>query len=183
MLQGEKMLLRAVERDDLELLHGWWNDPGLSHLMGERRHVSSIEETEAWFEAELEKTEPNEGRTFAIATPDGKAIGTIRYGPYDTRDRACDVSLYLGDAGNRGKGLGTAALGILLGYLFEDLGLNRVRLYVHPDNAGAIRCYEKVGFVREGVCRQMRYFAGRFHDFILMSVLACDWKGDCKRHG
>lgn len=177
MLRSDKVMLRALEREDLELLHGWWTDPEIAYAMGGRRHVSSIEKTEAWFEAELEKAEPSEGRTFGIADPGGRLLGTVRYGAYDTRDRACDVSLYLGDPGNRNKGYGTSALGVLLDYLFADLGLNRVRLYVHHENAGAIRCYEKVGFVREGICRQMRFFAGRFHDFVLMSVLSGDWKG------
>lgn len=177
MLRGDKVLLRALERDDLELLCKWWNDPEIALAMGGRRHVSSIEETEAWFEGELGKTEPGEGRTFGIADLQGHLLGTVRYGAFDPCDRACDVSLYLGESENRNKGYGTAALGVLLDYLFADLGLNRVRLYVHHENAGAIRCYEKVGFVREGVCRQMRYFAGRFHDFVLMSVLSGQWKG------
>lgn len=177
MLRGDKAVLRALERDDLEQLNSWWNDPGLAHLLGEGCRLSSAEETEAWFEAELEKTEPHEGRTFAIADLHGRLLGTARYGPYDVRDRACDISLFLGRPEDRNKGYGSSALRILLGYLFEDLGLNRVRLYVDPENQGAIRCYEKAGFVREGVCRQMRYFAGRFHDFVLMSMLASEWKG------
>ncbi len=177
MLRGDKVLLRALERDDLDLLHKWWNDPDLAHSMGDRQKVSSIEETEAWFEAELAKSHASEGRTYAIADHQGHILGTVRYGNYDTRDRACAVGLFLGEPESRNKGYGTSALRTLLSYLFAELGLNRVRLYVHHQNAGAIRCYEKVGFVREGVCRQMRYYAGHFHDFVLMSVLADDWKG------
>jgi len=178
MLRGEKVLIRAIERDDLTCLNAWWNEPELRRAMGDRRHISSLDETEAWFEAEIGKSSPSEGRTFAIADLGGDILGTISYGSYDTRDRACDVGMYLGEPDSRGKGCGAEALRLMLGYLFGDLGLNRVRLLVHPSNDVAIRCYEKVGFVREGYLRQCRYYAGKFHDFLVMAMLAGEWKGE-----
>ena len=41
----------------------------------------------------------------------------------------------------------------MLRYAFGELGLNRVELETYSFNPRAQRCYEKVGFVREGVRR------------------------------
>jgi RimJ/RimL family protein N-acetyltransferase len=176
MLSGDTVGLRAIDRGDLPAIHRWMNDPGLWILQGGRPRLLPEEASERWFEVELDKTDPFDGRTLAICDLDGAILGTITFGRVDQMDRACEIGLYLGEPGNRNRGLGTAAIRLAVAYLFDQLGLNRIWLQVHSDNALALRCYEKVGFVREGVLRQSRFFNGRFHDFVVMSVLAGEWK-------
>jgi RimJ/RimL family protein N-acetyltransferase len=175
MLHGKRARLRALERDDLDDLHRWWNTPDLWLQMGSRRRICSIEELEAWFDAEADKTSAQEGRTLAIEDAEGNLAGTIWYGAYDPGDRQTLVGLYLGEAHQRGQGLGTDALMTLLGYLFEDLGLHKIRLLVLATNTRAIACYERCGFAVEGTLRDHRFFAGRFHDFLSMALLAPEW--------
>lgn len=181
MLHGNQVQLRALERDDLDDLHRWWNAPDLWSQMGSRRRISSHEELDAWLDAELDKTSPQEGKTLAIATHDGEVIGTIWYGSYDAADRQALVGLYLGDDAQRGQGYGQDALNTLLDYLFNDLGLHKVRLMVLATNARAIRCYERCGFTVEGTLRDHRFFAGRFHDFLSMAVLNIEWQATRSR--
>lgn len=172
MLQGNRIQLRALERDDVDDLHRWWNDPDLWSHMGSRRRVSSREELEAWLDGELDKTSAQEGKTLGITDGEGLLIGTIWYGAYDAGDRQTLVGLYLGDTEQRGQGFGQDALDTLLDYLFDDLGLHKARLMVLATNARAIACYERCGFQVEGTLRDHRFFAGRFHDFLSMAVLA-----------
>jgi RimJ/RimL family protein N-acetyltransferase len=54
--------------------------------------------------------------------------------------------------------------------------LNRVELMTDADNMRGRRCYEKCGFVEEGVLRQHRLIEGRFGDTIMMSVLREEWE-------
>lgn len=176
MLIGKRIGLRALDHDDLDTLHRWWNCPELWLHMGSRRRISSFEELEIWFEAEAEKTSAQEGRTLAIADVDGDLLGTIWYGPFDAGDRQTLVGLYLGEPETRGQGYGSEALEILLSYLFDDLGLHKVRLLVLAGNARAIACYERCGFQVEGTLRDHRFFAGRFHDFLQMAILAPEWR-------
>ena len=53
----------------------------------------------------------------------------------------------IGDKSMRGKGIGDKLMRELLRYSFEELNMNEVELNVYDWNQGAIRCYEKVGFV------------------------------------
>lgn len=174
MLQGNRIQLRALDEDDLDDLHRWWNTPEIWSQIGSRRRVTSRQELEAWFDAEGEKTSPQEGRTLAIVDED-TLLGTIWYGPFDAGDRQTMVGLYLAEPETRGQGYGTDALQTLLAYLFGDLGLHKVRLLVLSSHERAIACYERCGFRVEGTLRDHRFFAGRFHDFLAMAVLAPEW--------
>jgi RimJ/RimL family protein N-acetyltransferase len=44
------------------------------------------------------------------------------------------------------RGYGTEAVRTVVAYGMKELGLRRIFLKVYPDNARAIRCYEKCGF-------------------------------------
>ena len=50
----------------------------------------------------------------------------------------------------RGRGLGAVLLHLLLRCAFEHRQAERVSLIVFPDNAAAIRCYRRSGFVKTG---------------------------------
>ncbi|MNL05480.1 Spermidine N(1)-acetyltransferase [compost metagenome] len=172
MISGHRTRLRALERDDLDSLFAWWNDPRLWTLIGSPSRISSSEELEAWFEGELDKTSPQEGRTFAIDDQKDRLIGTAWYGTYEAADRQATVGLYLGESEDRGKGYGTDALGTLCSYLFDEQGLHKARLYVERENLAAIAVYRKLGFVEEGRLREHRFYGGTFHDFLVMGLLS-----------
>lgn len=176
MISGHRTCLRALERDDLETLYSWWNDPGLWRLIGSPSRIASSDELEAWLEGELDKTSPQEGRTFAIDDETDQLIGTAWYGAYEATDRQATVGLYLGESDVRGKGYGTDALATLCGYLFDELGLHKARLYVACENLAALAVYRKLGFVEEGRLRDHRFYGGSFHDFVVMGLLSREFK-------
>jgi RimJ/RimL family protein N-acetyltransferase len=55
------------------------------------------------------------------------------------------------------------------------LNLNRIFLRVFTDNLRAIRSYEKVGFVNEGILRQAQFDDGKYIDARIMSVLNSEY--------
>ena len=67
----------------------------------------------------------------------------------------------------RGLGIGRALIGECL-RLATNLGIDKVELDVYADNLPAIRLYETVGFVREGLRRRARCIDGRWQDIVLM---------------
>ena len=76
------------------------------------------------------------------------------------RNQTAEMAIGIGDPALRGQGYGREALDLLLGYAFHELGLYRVGLTVLDYNTAAIRAYERVGFVREGVQREAVWRAG-----------------------
>ncbi len=71
-----------------------------------------------------------------------------------------------------GRGIGTALMAAILDLADNWLNVHRVELDVYADNAAAIHLYEKFGFVREGVRRDVVFRAGRYVDCYHMGRLA-----------
>jgi RimJ/RimL family protein N-acetyltransferase len=59
----------------------------------------------------------------------------------------------------------------LIRHLFNDRQVERVWLTVLVWNEAAIRTYEKIGFVREGIRREDVWIDGGWHDQLVMGLM------------
>ena len=103
----------------------------------------------------------------------GDCVGEVVLNNWDERNRSCCFRIAL--AAGRDRGLGTEAVRLVVGYGFERLGLHRISLEVSAFNPRARRVYEKVGFIPEGVLRQVLLDGDGWTDAIVMSILAPEW--------
>jgi RimJ/RimL family protein N-acetyltransferase len=55
--------------------------------------------------------------------------------------------------------------------------MHRLNLTVFSYNTRAIRLYERLGFVKEGVQREFLQRDGQRHDMIFYGLLASEWQG------
>jgi RimJ/RimL family protein N-acetyltransferase len=111
-----------------------------------------------------------------IRQEDGwQPIGNCGFHNIDGRCRSAEVGLFIGEKELWGQGYGTEVMQLLLKHAFETLNLNRLSLDVYETNPGAIRAYEKAGFVQEGRKRQGMYLDGKYVDILIMSVLRDEW--------
>jgi ribosomal protein S18 acetylase RimI-like enzyme len=69
---------------------------------------------------------------------------------------------------HRGLGLGTRLLTEALAQA-RMYGLEKVELQVYSSNTAAIRLYEKLGFVREGLIEKYRKLEGLYFDCLVMA--------------
>ena len=167
MITGANVHLTEVRAADSEVLFGWINHPDTVRLNSAYRptHESTHQ---TWF-ASLGK---NEHRIFfAVRDSSDRLLGYIQLIDVDAIHRVAELTIRLGLESERGRGVGTEAMRLVLDHAWRDLNLNRVWLRVFSDNARAIRAYEKVGFLKEGVLRQGAYINGRFVDVVVMGTL------------
>ncbi len=170
MIYGERVRLRAIEREDVPRFVRWFNDPEVRQFLTMYRPLSRAEE-ERWVESLASR---REDVVLAIEVRAGDQwvhIGNVGLHRIDWKNRTATLGIVIGEREYWGKGYGTEAVRTMLRYAFEELGLNRVELETYSFNPRAIRCYEKAGFKREGVRRQALYRNGKFHDVILMGIL------------
>jgi len=73
----------------------------------------------------------------------------------------------------RGQGIGRRLAEAAIAAA-KDSGMTRIELEVMASNQNAIRLYEKLGFVHEGVKRGARHLDGAWEDHILMALLATE---------
>ncbi|WP_307846950.1 GNAT family protein [Micromonospora sp. D93] len=115
---------------------------------------------------------PRHARTVDRAT--GACVGEVVLNDWDPVNRSCNFRTLLTATG-RDRGLGTEAVRLIVGHGFERLGLHRISLEVFAFNPRARRAYEKVGFVVEGVLRQVLRDGDDWVDAVVMSILAPEW--------
>jgi [ribosomal protein S5]-alanine N-acetyltransferase len=101
---------------------------------------------------------------------EGRFVGHARLTVNEDDNRA-RYAVGLFDPSVWSKGLGTEITQLILRYAFEELKLHRVDLRVLQYNKRAIRCYEKCGFVQEGVEREGALIEGKYETDVFMSIL------------
>lgn len=166
MLRGDRIRLRAIEREDLPNYVKWLNDPEVLEHFGRYAPLTLVEEEE-WYKKMLQDSSV---RSFAVEYQ-GQHIGGAGFSGLNTQHRSAEVGLFIGLPELWDQGLGRDVLETLLHFGFEELNLNRIYLRVFAENERAVHLYEKVGFQHEGRSRQAEFRHGRYHDMLWMSIL------------
>lgn len=175
MILGERIRFRAMERADLVHFVDWINDPEVRRGISSFLPLSLVRE-ERWFEDMLKR--PVEEHPFALEIQQKKKwvlIGSCGLFDIDWISRKAEIGIMIGDKRQWNKGYGTETMRLILKHGFETLNLHRLYLKVFDTNPGAIRAYEKAGFVLEARLREAHFADGAYHDDLIMSVLRSEW--------
>jgi len=106
----------------------------------------------------------------------GKTIGHISLGGISWKNRSARISrVLIGNITERGKGCCQGMIKAVLKIAFEELKLHRVSLGVYHNNMPATKCYEKTGFVKEGIQRDILWYKDAWWSMIEMSILDEEW--------
>jgi RimJ/RimL family protein N-acetyltransferase len=81
----------------------------------------------------------------------------------------------IGSGGDRGQGLGTQALGLLLRFAFAELNLFRVTVVIPEYCQAGIALVRKFGFVEEVRRRKAMLRDGREYDLLVFGLLHSEW--------
>jgi len=162
--------LRARTHDDLDVLFSIAAD---LNTWEERNPSAPAPGTRERFDARLARTAENdapEDRVTFVVDVDGTAVGSASLFKFDSFARHAEAGIGLVPEA-RGRGIGTAAITQLVEFGFVRRNLRRIHLQAIASNAGAIRAYEKAGFVVEGRQRQHAWVRGAYEDVVLMGIL------------
>lgn len=143
--------LRLLSSNDKLNVRKWMSDPYILQLTFVVPGPGSLGATPFSVAAadqylQLLISEPSR-TTFAIEV-NGYHVGNVGIKEYNPSKGTTEIFIEIGESDFRGRGVGKAALSILMDYAFFSLGLNEVRLEVLEFNNIAIRTYESLGFVR-----------------------------------
>lgn len=168
-LVGERVYLRPLEAADAETLYTWVNDTELRKLAafvtpytldGSREYIERVgkDKDRVWF--------------MICRREDGRPIGETGLLRIFHPWRTADVTMIIGEKEFRGKGLASEALRLLLDYAFGELNMHRLAIGVVGFNERALAWWSKMGFRQEGIQRDGYFYDHKYHDFIMMSLLA-----------
>jgi RimJ/RimL family protein N-acetyltransferase len=144
LLEGQAVKLRPPRDSDVEAVYRWDRDPELAAWNGRSPIATSLSAARRDY---LARWEDPGVKTFIIeAAQEPIGMATL----YDFRRDGCEVGIKIGPGNLRGKGYATEAVALLLGYVFDTLGLLAVRGSTLAHNDRMQRVFEKNGFVQTG---------------------------------
>ena len=161
-----KVTLKDFSSIELDSTFDWFKDAELKKYFLFRRELTK-ESHLNWFNSYKDDSTQ---KIFAIYH-DNYHCGNCGLKNIDNINLKAELWIYLGDKEQRGKGISKAATKKLLAYCFEEISLHKVYLHVAAFNTIAIKLYEKLGFIEEGIFIDDYFNEGEFINIIRMYIL------------
>jgi RimJ/RimL family protein N-acetyltransferase len=173
-LVGKKVYLRGLDEADLEGRYfQWFNDQDNTRYMYNGAFPNSRAKMRSFFD---KVTLGNSDIVLAIVNVgDGVHVGNVGLHNINWVYRCAELGIIIGEKKYQGRGIATEAMRLFLGHAFQRLNLHKVYLLTDANNESAIRAFQKVGFVQEGLLREDCFRNGKFSNSVYMGCLLKDF--------
>lgn len=171
-IYGKKVVLRAVELRDCEMIKKMFNDPEIEDVVVGWAFPLSSYAQERWFEKHYD----DDDYRFVIETEEDGAIGIATLTDIDWKNRSAYHGIKLAKKENRTKGIGTDSVMAIMRYAFDELGLHRLEGSWFASNTASVNLYKKCGWHEEGVQKSKIYKKGDWRDLTIVAVLEDDYR-------
>lgn len=168
-LSDEKIYLKKLSEDDdyqnyLQFINDKknliWTDVGIYPFCKEDI-VKFIKETTGLF--------------LSIFNDQKEHVGNIHLSRINLVSRNAELGIVLAKE-HHGKGYGERAIKLVIKHAFEILNLHRIHLTVVSANKAAIKLYERLGFTKEGIERDLHLYNFQYFDGTRYSILESEYK-------
>ena len=162
-MKGKTISFRAPELEDLELLYKWENDTSIWHLSNTLTPFSKHILQEYILSANLDIFSAKQLRLMIVKNDDLKVVGSIDLFDFDPANMRAGIGILI-DAEFRQMGYATEAVGMIVKYCFDVLGLHQVYCNITADNSKSIALFEKAGFMLSGTKKEWIKQKGKWLD-------------------
>jgi len=170
---GERIYLSPLNPEDAEQFCIWLNDLEIVKTLSMPDRLFSLEYEK---EALSKMSKQNEPSFAVVDLKTDQLIGSCGLFDVNHLNQTAEFGISICDKNYWNQGYGQETLKLLLDFGFNILNLHNIRLKVYSYNKRAIRCYEKTGFKHVAKLRELKQFAGKRHDVLLMDMLASEFE-------
>ena len=168
-LQDEKITLRALEPEDIDLLFEWENSEEIwtvSHTIAPfSKHILAL----YILNSDKDLYESKQLRMIMV-NKSGKTIGAIDLFDFDPFQSRIGIGLLIHQTEDRSKGYATAALNLMIRYCFEKLNLHQIYANILTDNTLSMNLFFKAGFELTGTKKEWIRKDGSWTDENLLQL-------------
>lgn len=171
-------LVPFLEADIDELISWVDNEELLFNWAGSLFNFPLKKESMKWYVRDTNNLQKSDAFIFkVIDTATEKSVGHISLGGLSRKNYAARITrVLIGNKDFAGKGYCKLMIEAAADFGFSNLDLHRISLGVYLQNKSAISCYEKAGFVSEGIQREIFKFDNAYWSMMEMSMLRREWE-------
>jgi len=175
IIKTKRLLLRPPEQSDSSAIQKAAGIREIADTMISLPHPYPLGEAERYIVRQMAEREAGHSVTFIIEQKTEGFCGLIELREIDHIHSQGELSSWL-KMEAWGRGYMSEAVQALVGYGFENIGLNRLYAYHMLRNPATDRVLEKNGFKQEGLLRQRVRKWGIFEDVALWAILRNEWR-------
>jgi|TARA_X000001036_G_C20642742_1_gene791813 hypothetical protein len=174
MFEGKSVSLRALEKEDLEILKEWRNSKHVRKSTREYKLLNMINQKN-WFES-IHQLNPPREIMFGILNKRKKLIGVTGLTYIDWKNRNSEISIYFSTNNWQTKSEAKEVINLILEYGFEELNLHRLYVEIFSLMKENIKLFSQLKFIKEGELREKIWRQNKWWDTIIFSKLSSEYK-------
>ncbi|MCK4662184.1 MAG: GNAT family N-acetyltransferase [Bacteroidales bacterium] len=151
ILNGEKIKLRAIEPEDIDLIYKWENNTSVWRISNTLVPFSKYVLTKYIENPHLDIYQSKQLRLMIILKSDNdnlseNPIGTIELFDFDSYNLRAGIGILIYEPAFRQKGYASEALQLFIKYSFNILGLHQLYCNIATNNNISLNLFKKHGF-------------------------------------
>jgi diamine N-acetyltransferase len=172
-LKGKQIYLRALEPEDLDFVHAIENDESIWHLSHTQTPYSNFL-IKQYLEAAHKDIYEAKQLRLVISNYKNQALGMIDIFDFDFLNKRAGIGILVRNETDRGKGVGSEALQLVIKYSFTHLQLHQLYCNISEDNKVSLKLFTKHGFETIGLKKDWTWCQNRFHNEFLLQLINTD---------
>ena len=170
-LTGHTCHLRALEPEDLDFVYRLENSEEIWEVSSTQTPYSRFLIRQYLENAHQDIYEAKQLRLAICKKDSFEAIGLIDLFDFDPANQRAGIGIIIRDTAERGKGIGTEALGLLIDYAFRQLQLHQLYANIDMGNVASITLFTNFGFSLAGVKKDWNRKNNTYHDEVLYQLI------------
>lgn len=176
-IETERLILRRFRMEDAQATYNRWaSDPQVTHFLTWPPHADADVTRlviKSWAAA-YDKPDYYQW-AITVKAQDDLPVGSISVVRHDDAVRKAEVGYCIGRMWWR-HGITSEALGAVIAFLFEEVGMERVEAKHDVNNPNSGRVMEKCGMIKEGIHRRADHNNQGIVDVCMYAILKDEWK-------
>ena len=170
-LKGQNIYLRALEPEDLEFVYALENDESIWNVSNTQTPYSRFLIRQYLENAHQDIYEAKQLRLAICQNDNFSPIGLIDLFDYDPRNNRAGIGILIQNNENRGQGIGSEALQLLINYAFTHLNLHLLYANIDTENEISLKLFTTFGFQLIGTKKQWNLVNGNYADESLFQLI------------
>lgn len=169
-LSGEKIILRALEPEDLNFLYQIENNESFWEVSQTQAPFSKYILKRYLENAHLDIYESKQLRLLIEEKSTRKQIGMIDLFDYNPQHKRAGIGILVHPDFEK-KGFASEALSIIINYSFSHLQMHQLYANITSDNIKSLALFNKYNFIKTGVKKDWILSEGKFKDEVLFQLI------------